>query len=293
MCVAARIAKESGIAECHSYGYPLSSICYMDVPLKDLATFRPRAAHVCIYCGETADLTNEHILPYGLGGPAEIPLASCRRCARITGAVEKEVLRGALWPIRVYRDLKSRTKHRRAPETIDLTLVFEDGHEERVPVPIKMAPILFIFPVFAPPAIVHSIGYTHGIRLKGAAAVAFGEAHKDIAQTYGAKSFRISQTTTPVTFARMIAKIGYAMAFADGSLGRLATQFPVTESILGHADDVGRWVGSYTDYPPRHPGLLHHMVAREFRELGLLVYEVQLFADSQAPCYTVVLGTLK
>ena len=219
-------------------------------------------------------------------------MASCRRCARITGAIERDVLRGALWPVRVFRDLSSRTKHRDAPRSVDITMVFEDGREELVPVPIEQAPIVFIFPVFAPPGIIEASGYTAGVRVRGTAAVAFGDKHKDIAARYGAKSFRISQTTDPVTFARMLAKIAYAMASADGSLGRLETAYPVVSSILGRTDDVGRWVGSYTDLPPRHPNILHHLIAREFRERGIFVYEVQLFADSQAPCYTVVLGTL-
>jgi tellurite resistance protein len=264
----------------------------MEVPLQDLSTFRPAGAGRCIYCGDTTKLTDEHILPYGLGGPAEIPLASCRRCARITGAIEQDVLRGALWPIRVYRDLSSRSKHRHAPRTVDIAMVFEDGREELVPVPIDQAPIIFMFPIFAPPGIVEPRGYTAGVRLRGVAGVAFSDKHQDIAARYGAKSFKISQTTDPPTFARMIAKIGYAMASADGNLSRLETAYPVVSSILGKTDDVGRWVGSYTDLPPRHPTVLHHLVAREFRERGIFVYEIQLFADSQAPCYTVVLGTL-
>jgi hypothetical protein len=265
----------------------------MEVPLIDLASFRPAPAGRCIYCGALENLSSEHILPYGLGGPAEIPLASCPSCARITGAVEQEVLRGALWPLRVYRNLSSRTKHRDAPKSVDITLLFHDGRREMVSLPINEAPILFIFPVFAPPALIDPIGYTKGIRVRGAATVAFSEAHKDVAQRYGAQSFSISQTTTPVTFARMIAKIAYAMAFADGSLRRLESEFPVVDSILHKPDDIGRWVGSYTDLPPRHPKLQHHLVGREFRERGLFVYEVQLFADSQAPCYTVILGTIK
>jgi hypothetical protein len=264
----------------------------IEVPLKDLSTYRPAGAGCCIYCGDTTDLTDEHILPYGLGGPAEIPSASCPRCARITGAVEQDVLRGALWPVRAYRDLSSRTKHRSAPRTVDITMVFEDGREELVPVPIDQAPIIFMFPVFAPPGIVEPRGYTAGVRLRGVAGVAFSDKHKDIAKRYGAKSFSISQRTDPRTFARMIAKIAYAMASADGNLGRLETAYPVVSSILGRTDDVGRWVGSYTDTPPRHPTVLHHLIAREFRDRGIFVYEVQLFADSQAPCYTVVLGTL-
>jgi len=262
----------------------------MEPPLQDLSTVKPAPAGRCIYCGSKQDLSDEHILPYGLSGPTAIPRASCPKCARITGAIERDVLRGALWPLRVYRDLKSRTKHRDAPSTIQVTLVYDDGREENVQLPIEDAPIFFIFPIFAPPATVDPQGYTSGIRVRGTASIGTGDRHKQVLTQYGATSLRITQTTMPVTFARMIAKIAYAMAFADGSLARLGTRFPVVPAILGQTDDIGRWVGSYTDEPPRHPKLLHHLVGREFPDRGLFVYEVQLFADSQAPCYTVVLG---
>ncbi len=36
----------------------------------------------CIYCGSTDNLSNEHIIPYGLGGNLELPKSSCSRCAR-------------------------------------------------------------------------------------------------------------------------------------------------------------------------------------------------------------------
>jgi hypothetical protein len=241
----------------------------MEVPLRDLASFRPAPAGLCIYCGARENLSAEHILPYGLSGPAEIPLASCPRCARITGAVEQEVLRGAMWPLRVYRDLGSRTKHRDAPKTVDVTLVFANDREKLVRIPIDEAPILFFFPMFAPPAVVDPTGYTKGIRVRGVATVGFGEAHKDIGKRYGSKSFTVSQTTSPVTFARMIAKIAYAMAVADGSLERLGAKFPVVESILNRPDDVGRWVGSSTDLPPRHPTVLHNLVGRRFEDTRL------------------------
>jgi len=173
-----------------------------------------------------------------------------------------------------------------------MTLVFADGAERTIDAPLDEAPVAFFFPVFAAPAVVSPQGYSRGVRVRGSAMVAYGNEHQTIVAREGAKSFRMSQTTTPVAFARMIGKIAYAMAFADGSLQRLSKVYPIVSSILGETDEIGRWVGSYSEHPVKRPGLLHHLVAREHRDLGLLVYEVQLFADSQAPLYSVVLGTL-
>lgn len=82
----------------------------------------------CIYCSATEGLEKEHILPFGLSGTATLPQSSCRDCARITGSIEQAVLRGPFLPVRVYRDLKSRSKHRDAPRTLPLTFI-RDGAE--------------------------------------------------------------------------------------------------------------------------------------------------------------------
>jgi hypothetical protein len=48
----------------------------------------------CIYCGTQADqteakeLSDEHIIPYALGGNLVLPKASCDRCAKETHAFE-------------------------------------------------------------------------------------------------------------------------------------------------------------------------------------------------------------
>jgi 5-methylcytosine-specific restriction endonuclease McrA len=38
----------------------------------------------CIYCGTLENLTDEHIIPYGLGGRSILPKASCSECSNIT-----------------------------------------------------------------------------------------------------------------------------------------------------------------------------------------------------------------
>ena len=51
----------------------------------------------CIYCGATdAALSDEHVVPYGLGGSHVLRKASCCRCAAITSKFERKVMR-ELW----------------------------------------------------------------------------------------------------------------------------------------------------------------------------------------------------
>ena len=92
----------------------------------------------------------------------------------------------------------------------------------------------------------------------------------------------------------MIAKIGYATAFALGDLRRLEGPSPVIPSILGEEDDIiGRWVGTLTDPIRNYPGLLHRIEIHEDTKRRLLLAEVQLFSDSKTPSYGVILGRLK
>lgn len=49
----------------------------------------------CIYCrAKDVDLTDEHILPYFIGGTHIIKDASCKRCAKITSKFERDIAKG-------------------------------------------------------------------------------------------------------------------------------------------------------------------------------------------------------
>jgi hypothetical protein len=54
-----------------------------------MQTFLP--INKCIYCGETNNLTDEHIVPFSLNGTWILPKSSCLDCAKITSAFEGRV----------------------------------------------------------------------------------------------------------------------------------------------------------------------------------------------------------
>ena len=245
----------------------------------------------CIYCGDTHGLQKEHILPFGLSGTAILPEASCAKCARITGHHEQMLLRGPMWAVRVYRTLNSRTKHRDAPRAYPLTLLRE-GEEKVVKLPVEEYPILLHFPVFTPPAILDPSGYTSGIRVSGTATLSFGPHPAAVAKRYGATSIKLTQSWEPVAFAQVIAKVALAYAVAEGARRWIeGAPWPVP-AILGKADDIGRWVGTLTEPFRKFDGVLHRLAVHKDTEKGLVIVEVQLFSDSQAPSYGVILGRL-
>lgn len=260
--------------------------------IRDLARVSyPPVGH-CIYCPEVQNLSKEHIIPFGLNGNAVLSAASCARCRKITGVFEAQVLRGPMRAVRVLRKIQSRKKHEGAPLTERLRFT-RNGVSETVVLPIERFPILLHFPTFVPPRFLTG-GQNSGIDVTGVVTISFGPRPNVVARELGAQELLLeSRGDRPVPFARMIAKIGYAMAFAVGALNRLEGPSPVIPSILGEVDDIGRWVGTLTDPIRRYPELLHRIAIREDRERRFLLAEVQLFSDSETPSYGVILGQLK
>ena len=246
----------------------------------------------CIYCEAKNNLQREHILPFGLSGTAVLPKSTCSECAGITGRQEQIVLRGSMRSVRVYRNFKSRSKHKGAPKEYPLTIM-RGGVQETVMLPLDKYPILLHVPIFPPPAFLNPSGYTNGIRIKGIATVSFGPKPAEVSRNLGATSISQTLDQKPVSFARVIAKIAYAFAAAEGAFNKIIGDPLVLPAILGNTDDIGCWVGTFTDPMQAFDGQLHRILLHEDRQNGLLIGDVQLFSDSHAPRYGVIIGNLR
>jgi hypothetical protein len=243
----------------------------------------------CIYCGASFDLRIEHIVPYGLSGNLELPESTCKDCADVTGKVEMAVLRGELWAVRVFREMQSRRKHSSAPKVFPIKII-RNGVEDQILLPVNEYPILLHFPFFAPPGVLVSADKKSGVQLRGVDTVSFGRNPVEFLTEEKAESISATTSHNPVAFARMIAKIAYSMAAATGALALLKSPSPIPSIILGHDTSVGHWIGN-VDAPHRsYPGMLHRVVVVPDESCGMLIGDVQLFSDSFAPSYTVVLG---
>jgi hypothetical protein len=259
--------------------------------IRDLSKMQYPPVGYCIYCGGTNDLRREHIVPFGLDGTAVLPKASCERCARITGAFERQVLRGPMRAVRVLRKLRSRSKHAGVPGTQHLK-IDREGVVETVEVPLDKYPVLLHFPMFAPPRELSGEGEP-GITLSGVASVLFGPSPEEaLRQLGGGRLVLESPPYQPVAFARMLAKIGWAMAVAEGVQDRVEEPSPILRAIRGEVDDIGQWVGTLTGPIRKYPGVLHRVLVHEDRDKEMLIAEIQLFADSETPSYGVILGRL-
>lgn len=245
----------------------------------------------CIYCGELSDLRIEHIVPFGLSGNLELPDSSCKSCADITSKIEMAILRGEFWAVRVLRELQSRRKHSSAPKKFSIKIV-RNGIEKEIRLPVNEYPILIHFPIFTAPGVLTSAKKKPGVEISGVDTISFGTNPKDFLLKHKAESISASASQNPVAFARMIAKIAYSMAAATGALKLLKSPSPIPAVILGQETAVGHWVGTIDAPNTSYPGMLHRIAIFPDEKLGMLVGDVQLFSDSFAPRYGVILGNL-
>jgi len=260
----------------------------LDLPLLNRKRFNN--VGICIYCGTTEDLTDEHIVPYGLGGNLVLPKSSCRACAAITSRIERIVLRGPLRAVRIARGLQSRRRHSDAPTMLPLMVCHDQGWET-VRLPHHEYPLIFHFFVYEVP------GYFDEdcdgrLRVKGQLTYSFGSTPEQVLTALGAKEIRIHQSYVPGEFAKMTAKVAYSMAVAEGVIDPSRGRPEVVRSILGELDEIGLWVGMAAQ--PRHwvGNVLHTILIQRDEENGVLVGRVQYLTDSGTPFYTVVLGRL-
>lgn len=257
--------------------------------MEDFAQKQYSAVGSCIYCGSTTELTREHIIPAGLSGTTTLPKSSCKLCAQITGKVEAIVLRGSMWPARVLLKLRSR-RPGDAPTHESLTIV-RNGAEETVQLALEDYPVLLPMPIFEPASYISGAPARQGINLIGADWLRFGPHPNDVAHRLGADSITFTQRERPVEFARMIGKIAFAHAVAE--LGREKIEdLGLIASILGKANEIGRWVGTFKRTDEAIPGLLHRL-SISIERGNIIVSQVQLFAHSSGPTYSVIIGRLR
>lgn len=244
----------------------------------------------CIYCGAVEDLSDEHIIPYALGGNLVLPRSSCPRCSAMTSAFEGRVLRGFMHDARLAGGLPSRRK-KAQPESIKVHLIGEEGVTSSHDVPKSEGPGFLILPKFAPPAAVERTPPTRGITIQGVDLLQFGDGDpKGLVQRAGATGIQARSQPEVEEFAQMLAKIAYSYVVAiTGLFPRDET--PLLDLMARRPESAGHWVGSreyrlaVEDELPLHAlGLVP--VECSGNQPGWLAW-VKLFANTGAGGYEV------
>jgi hypothetical protein len=102
----------------------MTSYLHLDPPR------RYPAAGYCIYCGTSEGrLTDEHIIPYGLGGTGVLPHASCDYCAKVTSAFELKFARHMYGNLRRRMQFPSRRQKKHGAAAVSISFADESGVE--------------------------------------------------------------------------------------------------------------------------------------------------------------------
>lgn len=245
----------------------------------------------CIYCGcDKTRLSDEHIIPYGIGGRLLLPAASCPSCARETSRCESKVL-NQFWGTlrtRVRFPLRGSKKHRRG--RIEVVLGTVDNPGRRVCIPAVDYPASITFPVFPPPKML--LGRWN--EAPQFVTICPKEQVEKLGKKYGTGRGPIMHWHA-VTFFRMLAKIGYSFAVAEAGIDQIASfNSPLPRFIrYGAEDPPTHLIGGAMKLLPKS-NILHQLSLwtgfNEQSRTQTLVATVRFFSHYGSPVYQVVIG---
>lgn len=255
----------------------------------------------CIYCGGDNSLSDEHIIPLGLGGRWKLPKASCDRCATETSAFEQVCQRTMLGPLRMYYDLPTRRRKDR-PEKLPLKVkLTPEADWSYLDVDRKIYPFLLLLPIVQMPDVLSGSTIP---REPVAAARTFwirGASFRDglmphleaLASELKVAAIEPTGTVHVPEFFRMLAKIAHAFAIAE--LG--------VDAFTPFLDRMIR-VGDMAASPQHIGGLLYtEQAVFGLHEVGfgthtcdrpdIIAVRIRLLASLETPTYFVAVGQKK
>jgi hypothetical protein len=247
---------------------------------------------VCIYCGSTENpLSDEHVIPFGLGGNLILPKASCRRCATITGEVERFCLRPMLGNYRSTLRLPTRRPKER-PATVKVTHWDAHGRQVTTDVPTDKYPGIALGYRLPPPGIL--IDGDPQAPIEGELIVKTHLPELDRHRAPGKRTVLKLGTFNTLKYMRMLAKIGHAHAVAK--LGPNSF-IPLLQDLILGRTDTARWlVGTDPNADDLPPDSSLHELWLEQVEVSTgtyMVAGVRLFAFAGMPKYHVVVGQMR
>ena len=248
-------------------------------------------AERCIYCASSDQLSSEHVVPYAWGGTVQIHSGSCENCRLVTSQFENFALNdGAMAHVRKALELPSRSKHSSVRRPLAMSLTGKGRHTLALAEDV-ITPVILGFPLFVRPGALSGDGTRLALHLEGIAAAAFGA---DIASFLtghsAAGATQREDSKRVMAFARAIAKIAYGWAWRDGVAQKLAGTESLVNAFMNCPEQLGAHVGTKPPPYERYVGCQLRIEYKLAMPSQLVYLEVQLFADTGAPTYEVVLG---
>lgn len=254
----------------------------------------------CIYCGAKDNLSDEHIIPFALGGNLILKNSSCLDCAKITSGFERTCLRTMYGPLRLLYDLPTRRRKKR-PKKLLLKVKYSSDETEwqTTLVEQKKFPFLITFPYFETPGIVErkqvhqSKGpVTKRLWIRGASPYySFHELMEKLLIELKAYSIFPESTAEIPAFCKLLAKIAHTFAVAKIGLSGFT---PILEPIIikNNLSHCMHYIGSpNNDEAPKN--MLHDLNILEFDNIDAIFVKVRLLCKLGTPTYIVAAGRRK
>lgn len=260
------------------------------------STRKYEQAGACIYCGDCGALSDEHIIPFGLGGQWIVPKASCVACAKTTGAFEGTCQRTMLGAFRMYYSLPTRRpKERPAQLSLKVKLTTHSDWT-MLDVDRDIYPFLVIFPLFDLPDHLSGVeppgDRAASVKKLWVRAASFRDgltSHvQNLAEELNVAAIEPTATIHAPEFFRMLAKIAHAFAVAE--LGAASFR-PFLGAMIcdGDTSEGLRFVGGLDAAEPAAPDL--HELSLAATPSGTIVVRIRLFACLETPTYLVAVGS--
>ena len=258
----------------------------------------------CIYCGAKAadvKLTDEHVVPFALGGNAVITDGSCQPCAVETSKVERELCKAVLGDFRNSVGEQTRRPKDR-PTTGSFVASINHGPRQIFTVPIADVPLFTAMPVWGLPGLITGAPPTD--QFQEEKAHVFWHVPPTMRDTLALNPWDVAELPYPEfridnhKVARAIAKIGFCEAVLFWGLHGFR-RLVLPDLIMGRYPLVPHFVGTplMNPDPPLEAKAKHSVKLSVIRPRGmrLLLAQIRLYgnsgvADHGMPEYYVVVG---
>ena len=256
----------------------------------------------CIYCGSDGGedgLRREHVIPYSLGGNAEILGASCKSCEGKTSYIDGYLANSTFDHFRIHARIQTRRPKDR-PAKLPARIAV-GGTQRTVEMPIADHPHFVVLPALPLPGILRGAEPFDPLP-KDLKAWSYHALPDNLADTLGLRPGERAQVRSAgkiniSAFARAIAKVAHCHAVIQFGIDGFYPILP--DLIRGLHPHFPYFVGSPENAtPPPIEGALHRVTFEKWKRgrVNLIVCSVRLFANSGTPehgmpIYLAVVGT--
>lgn len=242
----------------------------------------------CIYCRCTGiPLTDEHVVPYSLGGSHVLKKASCLACADITKKFEQKVARDLWGDARHAYGAPTRRKRERKTH-----ILINDAQDptRKLKVPANEYPAGLVFYKMDRAGLLQGLPEPVDVSGLWQFSVVNDDVRREAFLKKYSEQLTIKFRHVPQELGRLLAKIGYCQILTSLDLEDFR---PIClPYILGQKQNVSYVVGGSLEdgKPDPENGYSLTTVGFGSTSLIMLVALVRLYANTHAPAYHVVVG---